>query len=764
MKKRIFVSVILVIYMVTACFTAVPVHAEEIANTASYENIDLDKIKEIKNNRERLDTVKTVQISYENDSSLIQYLSKCNNLEKLVIKKATMDNLRFINDIHPNNSFVLELRMGYYNMKGLSNPSVKELEIESCYITDFAKGMNLENLERLDIQGMSGYEDIDYSRFKNLKTLSLKCVSVSDYKSFFEQLNSLEKLTFLGLEAGDITDKHTKYLKQLTNITSLDLDKCHITDISFLSSMKQLTYLKPPIDVNDLSVIKELPNLRTFYWGGYEQLSLTDDLVEYMDNNNITHEKYDKNLKQTLSDMVNDMNITSNMSVKEKIETVIDYTTKYITSHDTQYNEYRSNSLLYIVRFKAGVCSDYSYLEHALLKMIGVDTYYIAGLIPVFMSELSGGFLSDDIKYELAPHAWLMVQDEHGVWHGWDPVQIDQYVYTDVENNKFFVDTITGKKYNFWKNPYEDDPYSFEDYQDGKYNSFNYHFAKRRVVTNKIGYDDYLKQKAFRKVTVTIDTKDKIYTGKALTTTITLKDGKTTLKNGTDYTVSYKNNTNPGTATVTITGKGKYRGTITKTFKIVIGQTKGVAAKTQNTSSVTVKWTKDSAVTGYEVYMATSRNGKYKKVASIKKNSTTSYKKTGLTAGKTYYFKVRAYKTVSGKIKYGAYSSILTATTKPKAPSISKVTAGRKKATVKWKKVSGATGYQIQYATNSKFTKNKKTITVNKNKTTSKTISKLKAKKKYYVRIRAYKTIKVNGKNTKIYSSWSKAKSVTTKK
>ncbi|MCM1285047.1 MAG: fibronectin type III domain-containing protein [Acetobacter sp.] len=86
-----------------------------------------------------------------------------------------------------------------------------------------------------------------------------------------------------------------------------------------------------------------------------------------------------------------------------------------------------------------------------------------------------------------------------------------------------------------------------------------------------------------------------------------------------------------------------------------------------------------------------------------------------------------------------------------------------KKATVKWKKVSGATGYQIQYSTSSKF-KSAKSVTVGNNKTTSKTIPKLKAKKKYYVRIRTYKTVKVNGKNTKIYPSWSKAKSVTTKK
>ena len=97
---------------------------------------------------------------------------------------------------------------------------------------------------------------------------------------------------------------------------------------------------------------------------------------------------------------------------------------------------------------------------------------------------------------------------------------------------------------------------------------------------------------------------------------------------------------------------------------------------------------------------------------------------------------------------------------KPKSTSVSSLTAGSKKFTVKWKKqATQTTGYQIQYSTSSKFTKSK-TVTVSKNSTTSKTISKLSGKKKYYVRVRTYKTV---GK-AKYYSAWSKAKTVITKK
>ena len=79
--------------------------------------------------------------------------------------------------------------------------------------------------------------------------------------------------------------------------------------------------------------------------------------------------------------------------------------------------------------------------------------------------------------------------------------------------------------------------------------------------------------------------------------------------------------------------------------------------------------------------------------------------------------------------------------------------------TVKWKKKTKITGYQIQYSTNSKFKKGNKSIKIKNAKTGSKKITKLKSNKKYYVRIRTYKIV---NKKT-YYSSWSKKKNVTTK-
>lgn len=100
--------------------------------------------------------------------------------------------------------------------------------------------------------------------------------------------------------------------------------------------------------------------------------------------------------------------------------------------------------------------------------------------------------------------------------------------------------------------------------------------------------------------------------------------------------------------------------------------------------------------------------------------------------------------------------------TQPNKVTVKKVTlkkvksAKKKTLLVQWKKLTGINGYQIQIATDKKFKKDKKSYLVKKAKTTKKTIKKLKRKKKYYVRIRAYQT--VNGK--KVYGGWSKAKKV----
>ena len=136
--------------------------------------------------------------------------------------------------------------------------------------------------------------------------------------------------------------------------------------------------------------------------------------------------------------------------------------------------------------------------------------------------------------------------------------------------------------------------------------------------------------------------------------------------------------------------------------------------------------------------------------------------KTGYTIDKAATLAAAGSKSihcsVCNTVKPGSKVTIPKLKVNPTA--LSALTAAGKAFTAKWKKASGVTGYELQYALNKKFTSGKKNVKIKKAAAVSKKVTKLKAKKKYFVRIRAYKTFK--GKN--YYSTWSKVKSVTTKK
>ena len=146
------------------------------------------------------------------------------------------------------------------------------------------------------------------------------------------------------------------------------------------------------------------------------------------------------------------------------------------------------------------------------------------------------------------------------------------------------------------------------------------------------------------------------FTGTSRKPAVTVKlNGKELVKN-TDYTVKYSNNKAIGKATVTIKGKGKYTGVIKKTFKIV-PMKQVITSVTAKTKAFAVKWTKDLNVDGYQIKYSTKSDFSGGKSVYVKKNTTVSKTFTGLTAKKTYYVKVRSYKTVNGTKYYSSWSS-----------------------------------------------------------------------------------------------------------
>lgn len=155
------------------------------------------------------------------------------------------------------------------------------------------------------------------------------------------------------------------------------------------------------------------------------------------------------------------------------------------------------------------------------------------------------------------------------------------------------------------------------------------------------------------------------YTGKALKPSVTVTYQDTKLIQDTDYTLSYANNKNTGKATVTITGIGAYTGSIKKSFQIVPAKVTEVKVTSSTTGQAALTWKKDATATGYVIEYSMDKSFKKNvKKITINKKATTSREITKLTANKTYYFRIRAYKTINGKKAYGAYSSAVSVNVK----------------------------------------------------------------------------------------------------
>lgn len=266
------------------------------------------------------------------------------------------------------------------------------------------------------------------------------------------------------------------------------------------------------------------------------------------------------------------------------------------------------------------------------------------------------------------------------------------------------------------------------------------------------------------------------YAGAEIKPEVTVSYQGKNLTQGKDFSVTYSGNKEEGTGTVTVTGIGEYVGTVTKNFTITHthkyartiqkATTKKNGAITQKCSICGHVGTKTEIPYAKTMKLSATSytyNGKARKPsvtildAKGKKLSKSNYTVTYAKGRKN----IGTYK-VTVKLK-GNYSGTLSKTFKivPKSARITSLRGTKRGFTIKWKKQQSkfATGYQIQYSTNRSF-RGGKILKVKGSTKVSVKKTKLKAAKKYYVRIRTYKT--VSGKT--YYSSWSAIKSVKTKR
>ncbi|MGN1417714.1 MAG: fibronectin type III domain-containing protein, partial [Acutalibacteraceae bacterium] len=250
---------------------------------------------------------------------------------------------------------------------------------------------------------------------------------------------------------------------------------------------------------------------------------------------------------------------------------------------------------------------------------------------------------------------------------------------------------------------------------------------------------------------VTLSSTSYTYDGKEKKPTVTVKgtNGKT-LKNGTDYTVTYSSGRkNVGEYTVKVTGIGDCTGSKSVKYKIIPGKATGLKVSSRTTSSLTLTWTKTAGATGYRVYSYNASTKKYTKLADVKTNSYTVKK---LKSGTKYSYAVKPYAKIGSVVYWGSVSSVYANVTTPAAPSV-KLSTSSGKLTVSYAKVTGASGYEIYYKVSGGSYKK---LTATTKTSYTKALTKGKT---YSVKVRAY----VSLSGSKVYGAFSPAKSITIK-
>lgn len=178
----------------------------------------------------------------------------------------------------------------------------------------------------------------------------------------------------------------------------------------------------------------------------------------------------------------------------------------------------------------------------------------------------------------------------------------------------------------------------------------------------------------------------------------------------------------------------------------------GIGASSAGYRSITVKWDKNIAATGYQIHRSESKDGTYTRIKTVTNKSTLKFTDATCKTGKTYYYKVRAVRSHemngSTKSKYGAYSAIKSAKAVPAKPALA-LLAGAGTMRVTWSAVKGADGYEIYMASSKSGTYNK--IYTSKNAFGPFNCIGLKSKKNYYFKARAY----TNVDGTKVYGKYS---------
>ncbi len=332
------------------------------------------------------------------------------------------------------------------------------------------------------------------------------------------------------------------------------------------------------------------------------------------------------------------------------------------------------------------------------------------------------------------------IKVEYTLAYGADYLQVtgfaNEYTYTRSEiKPSFKITDLSGKEIDAEKLNYDPANITYKNLETGREDCINVGPIEATIPVSVDGQDEILLRAVYQIIPKNINdcsiTKadNNTYNGSAIEPAVAIVYNGHELTKNQEFTESYTNNINPGTATVVLQGTGNYTGQCSMHFKIEPACMINLTASTVSESAIRIGWVRNAKVTGYEIYSA---DGK-------KKYGTTSgnnYVVEGLNSATSYSFKVRSYVTINGVTSYG---EALQVTAYTKVPGVSATVSSNASgtATLVWNRYTSVGGYEVYRSTSSNGSYRK--IATVPNAYGTYTDTKVKSGNTYYYKVRAYK-------------------------
>ena len=409
---RKILSVLLIVTIISGfVLNGINVRADDI----DYANVTIEQLIAMKDDPDELAYVHGVSVtSYSCNKKLedaIMLMTKCPNIEHIYIYANGLKlDKEFFNNLSSSRYIYMSLGWCEVDFSGVNNKDIDTLYFSLNKVEHYEEIVNLESLNTLSLDGITGFCRAEYSKLKDLECLMLIGQRIDDYQDFCKECSHVDELS---LECCNLRDSDTRYITAyMKDLENINLYGTYVEDITFLKDLPYLSYIGLPTGVDKLDVLYELKDLECVSFDCYTELFVDDKLEQFWKDNNIDYTKYDKETRGKIDSLVASMNIPDNATDKEKIEKVTECVLLNMKCEMTDVSQYTGTSLDACLYFKAGVCHDYSTLSYTLLKCVGVDAYLIRGYATDYYGTPPG------------PHAWIEVYAD-GEWYGIEPMWID---------------------------------------------------------------------------------------------------------------------------------------------------------------------------------------------------------------------------------------------------------------------------------------------------------------------------------------------------